>query len=262
MIENPYKILGLETGASEEEVTKAYRALAKKYHPDLNPGDAAAAEKMSEVNAAYDMIKNGWTPESARAAGPTVSYGSPYAGGTEGFDPLAELLRRYGFRIYYNGQSYGGPDYGSRRYGEETEETDGPYGELLNSARIYINAHEYARALRVLEEIPLHNARWYYLSAVANYGAGNRIIALEYARKACEEEPGNSAYETLYQRMRQLADDYHEESRTYGRRRRRWNPCFWLCIGNAVLDFLSWLFCRGSGGDYGNGGWYGGGFCC
>ncbi|MGN1124031.1 MAG: DnaJ domain-containing protein, partial [Eubacterium sp.] len=39
MITNPYKVLGVPDGASEEECTRAYKRLAKKYHPDLNPGD-------------------------------------------------------------------------------------------------------------------------------------------------------------------------------------------------------------------------------
>lgn len=265
MIENPYKVLGLEPGASEEEVTKAYRTLAKKYHPDLNPGDTAAAEKMSEVNAAYDMIKNGWTPESARSSGPSVSYGNPFTGspfgGGEGFDPLAELLRRYGFRVYYNGQTYSGPQY-DRDFGRGDTRNE-PYAEQLESARVLINAREYLQALRVLNDIPLHNARWYYLSAVANFGAGNRILAGEHARMAYEAEPDNSAYETLYRRMQQMADGYREQSSAYGRNhRRRWNPCFWLCVGNALLNFFSWLFCRGSGGAATDGGYYGGGFCC
>ena len=63
---DPYKVLGLEPGASDEEVKQAYRRLAKKYHPDLNPGDAEAARKMQEVNEAYDRIKN---PE--KYSGPT-----------------------------------------------------------------------------------------------------------------------------------------------------------------------------------------------
>ena len=52
MYQDPYKVLGLSPGASDEEVTKAYRKLAKKYHPDLNPNDKEVAKKMSEINAA------------------------------------------------------------------------------------------------------------------------------------------------------------------------------------------------------------------
>ncbi len=52
MYQDPYKVLGLSPGASDEEVTKAYRKLAKKYHPDLNPNDKETAKKMSEINAA------------------------------------------------------------------------------------------------------------------------------------------------------------------------------------------------------------------
>ena len=59
MYQDPYKVLGVSPGASDEEVKKAYRELTKKYHPDLNPGDPTAAEKMNESNAAYDQIKNG-----------------------------------------------------------------------------------------------------------------------------------------------------------------------------------------------------------
>ncbi len=56
MTMDPYKVLGVSPGATQEEIKKAHRTLAKKYHPDLNPGNAYAAEKMNEVNAAYDIL--------------------------------------------------------------------------------------------------------------------------------------------------------------------------------------------------------------
>lgn len=58
MIDDPYRVLGLTPDATDEEVKRAYRALAKKYHPDMNPDDPHAAEMMNRINAAYDQIKN------------------------------------------------------------------------------------------------------------------------------------------------------------------------------------------------------------
>jgi len=61
---NPYQTLNISPNASDDEITKAYRSLAKKYHPDLHPNDPIAERKMKEVNQAYDAIqsmKNGTT---------------------------------------------------------------------------------------------------------------------------------------------------------------------------------------------------------
>ena len=58
MIDDPYKVLGVTPDASDEEIKRAYRRLAKKYHPDLNPGDEEAAKQMQRVNAAYEQIQN------------------------------------------------------------------------------------------------------------------------------------------------------------------------------------------------------------
>jgi DnaJ-class molecular chaperone len=56
MAEDPYKVLGLERTASEDEVRRAFRKLAKEFHPDLHPGDKAAAEQFKKVSAAYDVV--------------------------------------------------------------------------------------------------------------------------------------------------------------------------------------------------------------
>ena len=64
MISDPYKVLGVPPTATDEEIAKAYRKLAKKYHPDLNQGNEEAAKKMSEINSAYDQIKQGYTSSS------------------------------------------------------------------------------------------------------------------------------------------------------------------------------------------------------
>lgn len=53
-----YEVLGLQKGASDDEIKKAYRKLAKKYHPDLNPGDKEAEKKMKEVNGAYEVLSD------------------------------------------------------------------------------------------------------------------------------------------------------------------------------------------------------------
>lgn len=51
-----YEVLGVAKNATQDEIKKAYRTLAFKYHPDRNQGDAAAEEKFKQVNAAYDVL--------------------------------------------------------------------------------------------------------------------------------------------------------------------------------------------------------------
>ena len=82
MNRDPYEVLGVSHDATDEEIKTAYRRLAKKYHPDRNPGNQAAAEKMNEINAAYDAIKSG---EARRGAYGQGGYQQGYQSGGHRF---------------------------------------------------------------------------------------------------------------------------------------------------------------------------------
>lgn len=215
MIDDPYKVLGVSRDASDEDIKRAYRRLAKKYHPDLNPGDQEAARKMQEVNAAYEQIKN---PEKAAPnPGNTGSYGGYRY---EQYDP-------FGF-----GGGY------SRR--QTQTDTDDPY---QRSAYQYIRYRRYQEALNTLAGTSKRDARWYYLSALANQGLGNQVTALEHIRRAVSMEPDNEEYLAALSAIERGSTAYRRQANTFEGFGMRGHPCT-----NLLLCWLCNLFCFGGRG--------------
>ena len=86
-----YEVLGLSKGATDDEIKKAYRRLAKQYHPDMNPGDKVAENKFKEVNEAYDVLgdpdkKPKYDQYGHAAFDPSSGFGGGGFGGGFGFD--------------------------------------------------------------------------------------------------------------------------------------------------------------------------------
>lgn len=89
---NPYEVLGVSENADDETIKKAYRELVKKYHPDRyvnNPLADLAAEKMKEINRAYDTLTGKGAPRSQYSS---QSYSAPNYGSTPSFGTVRSLL--------------------------------------------------------------------------------------------------------------------------------------------------------------------------
>jgi len=217
MIDDPYKVLGVSPDASDEEIKRAYRRLAKQYHPDRNPGDAAAAKKMQEINAAYERIKN---PE--KAAQSQSGYGQQGYGGYGGYS------------------SYGGYDpFGG--YYQQSQQRQAYGDQYQQSAYQYIRYGRYQEALNVLQNSQDRNARWYYLSALAHNGLGNQVTALEHMRRAVSMEPDNQEYLRALEILENGGATYRRTAGNYRGFTTVGSPCANLCL----CYFLQLFCCRG-----------------
>ena len=98
---NPYDVLGVSPNASDEEVARAYKTMAKRFHPDLNPDNPSAADRMGEINRAYDDVK----AMRQRGANPGVyrTYTNSGSGASNANDPFETMRSAYRYRYYSRG---------------------------------------------------------------------------------------------------------------------------------------------------------------
>lgn len=275
-MDNPYEILGVSRDASMDEVKKAYRKKARENHPDLNPGDTAAEERMNKINEAYDRITNpekyaasdarkrgyagpsgpngyGGTGGTTSSGGPSSSTGpgsgyyDPFGyGGAEGQDP-------YGWTTINFDDLFGGA-YATQNSPIHPEEsaTDPPN---IRQAIYAINSHNYRNAINILQQVPSsgRNARWYYLFALANNGAGNTVAAHDNIRRARRLDPDNSDYARAESQFTRRAQAYTQQGQGRGFTSFGIDPnwlCCCLCLGPTCCSYFSRMCMYGGFGMF------------
>ena len=215
---DPYQILGVSENASDEEIKKAYRDLARKYHPDNyhdNPLADLAQEKMKEINAAYEQITKERASGKRGSGSGGASYGASGYGGYGGYQ---------GYGGYGGSQSYSGQS------------------SVLQQARIAINTGNISRAEALLANYSDHNAEWNFLKGVVCYRRGWMDEAKRYYQTACQMDPGNAEYRSALEYMENSGQSaYRPDGGVFGTN---------ACSGNLCAELCCLYLCCNSGGYF------------
>ena len=215
---DPYQVLGVSENASDEEIKKAYRELARKYHPDNyhdNPLADLAQEKMKEINAAYEEIT-----KQRSAGGQSGGYGG-YGGASSGYG---------GYGGY---QSYG--------YGQQHASGG---SSVLAQVRVAIQTGNLTRAEALLANYSDHNAEWNFLRGAVCYRRGWMDEAKRYYETACRMDPGNPEYRQALEFMRTgTRQAYRPGEGPFGTELCGGNACLPLCCTWLLCNSGGWIFC-------------------
>ena len=207
MNKNPYDVLGVSPEATDDEIKKAYRELSRKYHPDANVD-----------NPLKDLAEEKFKEVQ------------------EAYDTIVKE-RENGGGSYTTGSG----SYGNSGYGGAGSTTNVERQAVYN----FINNRRYQEALNLLNRMEDRNAEWYYLSAAANAGMGNNVLAQEHAAKAVNMEPNNLQYRQLMNQLSYAGRQY--QSNPYGGGYGSAGTC---STGNFCCDlWLADTMCECMGGD-------------
>ena len=246
MNRDPYDVLGIPRSASNEEIKTAYRTLAKRYHPDVNNGAAAAESKMKEINEAYAILMKG-APQTGSEGGARQgqrTYRSPYGsygGGSsqqQSGDPFEEFFRSFGMGgfggSFRNGQRQG---YSGGTAGFENRTETNP--ELFK-VRGAVQEGDYQKARYLLDGMYNRPAAWYYWSALVHLGTGQRMASLADARTCVSMEPDNAEFQSLLRSLQASGQQYQRRTMDFDGIRSLicGNPCLTVCVANMLCNCL------------------------
>lgn len=172
---------------------------------------------------------------------PYGSYGGNSYGGAAARQSVWSAGRLRPFSDFFGGFGYG--SYGGYQTQVNPPQEQAGDSEPVRAAIRDILAGRYTSACSILQNVPStgRNARWYYLSGVANHGAGNQIQALEHMKRAVQLSPNNATYQALLRQYQQAGQTYQTNASGYN----TWamDPSK-LCMSLCFLQMFCPLCCR------------------